>query len=118
MAGELLPAAQMTENKGPDSLEANLRRLMNDHHLYGYHVRISTGSAAGWPDWVIIGPNGVLFRELKSQQGTLSVDQRHVGSMLGRQGLNWAVWRPQHLHDGTIQNQLGEIAAHKQGSLI
>ncbi len=87
-------AAAMTEDDGPDSLEANVRDLMNGLHLWGWHPRISIGSKRGWPDWVILGPNGALFRELKTQRGDLSIDQRSVGSKLTRAGLSWCVWRP------------------------
>lgn len=109
---------KMKEDQGPDSLEANLRRLMKDYHLYGFHARSAIGSEAGWPDWVIIGPNGILFRELKSHRGELTVEQRSVGSKLGKVGLDWAVWRPQHYFDGTIERRLAAIAAIKQESLL
>ena len=100
----------MTEDDGPDSLEANLRELMKDLGLWGWHPRISIGSKRGWPDWVILGPRGALFRELKSQRGDLSIDQRAIGSMLTRAELSWAVWRPADLLDGTIVRQLRSIA--------
>lgn len=104
-------AARMLEDRGPDSLEAHLRKLLADLGLWGYHVRNSIGSERGWPDWVIIGPGGIRYRELKSEAGTLSVDQRKVGAMLTRAGANWAVWRPRDLLNGTIERQLREIAA-------
>jgi hypothetical protein len=111
-------AWKMKEDTGPNSLAANLRRLMSDYHLYGFHARSAIGSEAGWPDWVIIGPNGILFRELKSQRGELTPEQRSVGSKLAKVGLDWAVWRPQHLFDGTIERRLAAIAMHKQESLV
>lgn len=111
-------AWKMKEDQGPDSLEANLRRLMKYYHLYGFHARSAIGSEAGWPDWVIIGPTGILFRELKSQRGELTVEQRRVGSKLAKVGQDWAVWRPQHLLDGTIERRLSAIATIKQESLI
>lgn len=112
--GQRLIAAAMTEDRGPDSLEANLRQLLDDLGLFGYHPRNSIGSAKGWPDWVILGPCGSLFRELKSQRGTLSIDQRRVGSKLTRAGLNWGVWRPADLLDGTIARQLASITTPPQ----
>jgi len=103
-------AWSMSEDRGPDSLEANLRRLMKNLGLWSYHTRDSKRSEKGWPDWVILGPRGSLFRELKSQRGTLSVDQRRVGAMLTRAGHDWATWRPADLFDGTIARQLAAIA--------
>ena len=105
-------AAAMPEDRGPDSLEANLRRLLRDFGIWGFHPRNSVGSERGWVDWVLIGPRGVLFRELKSERGQLTPEQRKVGSMLTRAGCNWAVWRPRDLLDGTITRQLAGIAAH------
>lgn len=107
-------AYAMAEDRGPDSLEAHLRKLMADLDLWGFHPRTSIGSAKGWPDWVILGPNGALFRELKSERGSLTPEQRAVGSKLTRAGLNWSTWRPSDLLDGTIARQLSAIAAHPE----
>lgn len=104
-------AAAMPEDRGPDSLEANVRKLMADLGLFGYHPRVSKGSQAGWPDWVIIGRAGILFRELKSESGTVTPEQRHVGELIVRAGGNWAVWRPRQLLDGTIARELAGVAA-------
>jgi hypothetical protein len=104
-------AAAMAEDRGPDSLDAHVRKLIADLGLFGYHPRNSKGSAAGWPDWVIIGRAGILYRELKSEAGTLSPEQRRVGELITRAGGNWAVWRPRHLVDGSIGRELADLAA-------
>jgi hypothetical protein len=103
-------AYEMPEDRGPDSLEANLRELMADLGLWGYHTRDSRRSERGWPDWVITGPRGALFRELKSESGKLSPDQRRVGGRLACAGLDWAVWRPRDLYAGVIAAQLARVA--------
>lgn len=103
-------ALAMPEDRGPDSLEMHLRKLIDDLGLWGYHTRNSFGCMPGWPDWIILGPGGGLFRELKSENGTLSTDQRIVGAKLTRAGFNWDVWRPTQLLDGTIARQLAGIA--------
>lgn len=110
-------AAAMPEDRGPDSLEAHLRRLLKDMGIWGFHPRNSVGSEKGWPDWVLLGPNGALFRELKSESGRLSVEQRHVGSMMMNAGLSWSTWRPSDLLSGVIERQLSGIAA-VQGKLF
>ena len=102
-------AFAMTEDTGPDSLDAHVRKLMADLRLEGMHVRNSVGSRRGFPDWEIWG-NRILWRELKSERGTLTVDQRRVGSLITKAGGDWAVWRPQHLVDGTIARQLARVA--------
>ena len=103
-------AFTMSEDRGPDSLDSHLRRMMKDLDLWGYHTRNSMGSNAGWVDWVILGPNGGLHRELKTERGRLTVDQRKVGSRLLKAGFDWQVWRPSDLLNGTIAWQLKGIA--------
>lgn len=109
-------AAAMLEDRGPDSLDAHVRRLMADLGLWGYHTRNSKGSARGWPDWVIVG-NGILYRELKTEHGAVTAEQRSVGARITRAGGNWAVWRPRDLLSGAIARQLGDLAA-VQGELF
>jgi hypothetical protein len=104
-------AAAMTEDRGPDSLDAHVRKLIADLGLFGYHPKNSKGSQAGWPDWVIIGRAGILYRELRTEHGTVSADQRHVGELITRAGGNWGVWRPRQLLDGTIARELAGLAA-------
>jgi hypothetical protein len=104
-------AAAMPEDRGPDSLDAYVRKAIADLGLFGYHPRNSKGSAAGWPDWVIVGRGGILYRELKTEHGSLSPEQRHVGELITRAGGNWAVWRPRDRLDGSIGRELASLAA-------
>jgi hypothetical protein len=64
----------------------------------------------GWPDRVFVGPRGALFRELKSQTGELTHDQRLLGYRMVACGLNWAVWRPSDLAGGKVRRELKAIA--------
>ena len=105
-------AFAMPEDRGRGSLEAHLRKLLDDLGLFGYHTRNSIGSAKGWPDWVILGPRGALFRELKTERNGLTPEQRLVGAKLTRAGLDWAVWRPSDLLNGTITRQLHRISVN------
>jgi hypothetical protein len=103
-------AAAMPEDRGSDSLDAHVRKLIADLGLFGYHPRNSKGSAAGWPDWVIIGRAGILYRELKSEAGSLSPEQRRVGELITKAGGNWALWRAaasgrRHHRPGTGQRR-------------
>lgn len=102
-------AWSMLEDRGPDSLDSHVRRLMKDFGLDGFHCRNSIGSRRGFPDWEIWGTS-VIWRELKTERGTLSVDQRRVGSLITRAGGDWSTWRPRDLFDGTIARQLAAIA--------
>jgi hypothetical protein len=115
-AAQRAVAYAMTEDRGPDSLEANLKKLLDDLGLFGYHTRNSIGSAKGWPDWTILGPDGSAFRELKAMRGVLSVEQRRVGSKLTRAGLDWGVWTPAELLNGVIARQLARIAGLQEAA--
>lgn len=103
-------ALAMTEDRGPDSLDAYVRRLIKDLGLWGYHARNSRGSEPGWPDWVIIGTR-IIHRELKTEHGTLTREQRDVGARITRAGGSWKVWRPSDRLSGQIARELTEVAA-------
>lgn len=105
-------AYSMPEDRGSRSLAANVQEIMDDLGLWGYHPYDSRRSQPGWPDWVILGPRGALFRELKAEGRQLTPEQRSVGARLISSGLNWAVWRPRDLFNGVIPAQMLAIAAH------
>lgn len=81
--------------------------------LYAYHLdaarRRFNPTSKGFPDWVIAGPSGILFRELKGIDGTLTTEQRHWGAVLRCGGGNWAVWQPAHARNGTIEAELDAL---------
>ncbi len=117
-AGTKAIAAAMSEDRGPDSLEAHVRKLMKDLGLTGFHVEKSLDveknqknvSVKGWPDWTIRGPHGVLFRELKSQRGRVEPEQREWLDALAADGADVGVWRPSDLLSGRIQRELMAIS--------
>lgn len=90
-------------------LERELRRLLTRHGLYGYHNPDSRRSAAGFPDWVIIGVGGILWRELKAPFEQPSGEQRRVGYLLQASGADWDVWRPLDFTTGRIAAELAAI---------
>lgn len=104
-----IQAAAMTEDRGPDSLDAHVRKLMKDLGLWGYHPLNSIGSRKGWPDWTIIG-NRIIYRELKSERGTLRPDQALVRDLILAAGGDWALWRPSDLLSGRIASELTAIS--------
>lgn len=67
------------------------------------------GDGAGFPDLVIVGPGGVLYRELKSARGRVEADQVVWLRALQTAGANAAVWQPEHLTDGTIPSELAAL---------
>ena len=67
-------------------------------------------TAPGWPDWVLIGPRGLLFREVKGDGDKLSGEQRAVGYALQAHGLNWDTWRVDDHFSGRIRREIEAIA--------
>lgn len=65
-----------------------------------------SADGAGFPDLVIVGRHGVLFRELKGTDGRLSPEQRAWITDLHEAGHDVEVWRPKDWIDGRILAQL------------
>src|SRR6266702_8909514 len=86
------------------------RGLCPELGLWWYHSYDSTRSSPGWPDLVILSRRGILFRELKTEDATLTFEQRRVGVLLKPAGQSWEVWRPSDLFAGIIERQLRRIA--------
>jgi hypothetical protein len=86
---------------------AAVRELANG--LLLYHATDSRRDAPGFPDLVIAGPRGVLFRELKSAAGRLRPDQTTWRYTLMAAGADYAVWRPADLADGRVAAELDRL---------
>lgn len=87
-------------------LDGHVRRLLRDLRLLGYHTHDSRRSEAGFPDWTIVGPGGLLFRELKTRHGVLTSAQSRWRYALEAASADYAVWRPADLIDGRIAAEL------------
>ena len=62
-----------------------------------YHTRYSVGSNAGWPDLVLVRPGHpgrLIFAELKTERGKLTVAQELWIEALRSAGAEVYVWRP------------------------
>ena len=70
------------------------------------HWRTATqGDGRGWPDLVLVRER-VLYRELKSDRGTLSVEQQDWIHALKLAGQDVDVWRPADWTSGEIERVL------------
>lgn len=103
---EQVLAARMRE----EELEEAVRGLCAVYRLSRYHTRNSRKSDSGWPDDVIAGPGGVLFRELKRQNQGPRPSQDHWLSVLSAAGFDVDVWRPSDLLSGRIDRELRKAA--------
>ena len=89
-----------------------VRAMVRDLGLLAFHAADSRRSwGRGYPDLTIVGRGGTIFRECKTEAGSLSPEQRQWGGALKRAGQNWAVWRPRDLMSGGIGRQLADLAA-------
>jgi hypothetical protein len=94
-------AARMPERE-LQQLVADLCRVLG---LWHFHVQHSRGMTPGWPDSVIVGER-IIYRELKSERGRLSPEQRATGDALTAAGADWKVWRPRDWLSGDIELEL------------
>lgn len=76
--------------------------------LMWYHVPDSRRSNAGFPDLVIVGPRGMLYAELKAQNGRVTKDQHRWLDGLENAGAEVHVWRPSQWRE--VERRLLEIA--------
>jgi len=87
-------------------LERAVKGLIATYRLLGYHPYDSRRSTPGFPDWVVVGPGGCVFRELKSETGLLSGMQKRCLYALTAAGVDASVWRPRDLVSGRVVREL------------
>ena len=68
----------------------------------GYRTPVSGPLGKGWPDLVLVRER-VIFAELKSDKGKLSLEQDYVLGELRNAGAEVYVWRPQD------RDEIGEV---------
>lgn len=73
------------------------------------HANCKGSWGAGFPDLVIAGPGGVIFREVKTARGRVETQQWDWAHLLIKDGCDWQIWRP-HMWPEIIKKQLGRLA--------
>ncbi|TNC19089.1 VRR-NUC domain-containing protein [Amycolatopsis alkalitolerans] len=91
-------------------MQVEVRTAAAELGIRCFHPHESRRDMPGWPDLVLFGRGGLIFRELKSTAGRVSRDQQLVGAELARAGADWAVWRPKDWLDGRIHRELNQLA--------
>ncbi len=101
---QLLLAKKMSERQLQDQVVELAERM----GWLTYHVFDSRRSNAGFPDLVLVHPRQrrTLWRELKSEAGTLRPEQKKWLLTLQTAGEDAELWRPRDWFAGTIENEL------------
>ena len=101
--------ALIASTMAEDELQANVLDLCRVFGLLAYHTHDSRRSVAGFPDLVIVGRRGVLYRELKTSAGKPTRDQQIWLSALTGAGADACLWRPGDWLSGLIRRQLEAV---------
>lgn len=101
----------MNEAQLQESAETFARFLgVMVHHQLTYcprcHRPLPAAGDAGFPDLVLAGPYGVMFRELKASAGLLRPRQTRWRHQLIAGGADYQVWRPLDWINGRIEDQI------------
>lgn len=95
-------------------LEADLEQIVADLcrtlGVLRYHTHRSQHSPAGFPDDVIAGPGGTLFRELKREGKNPTPEQQKWLDVLHDNGHDVGVWRPRDWFTGRIEAEVRAAA--------
>ena len=94
-------------------LEEHVRDACKKLGVLRIHIYHARGTTPGVPDDILIGPRGVLWRELKTMTGHVSPAQRAMGQALLAAGQDFAVWRPVDWVSGEIARQLLVISGKR-----
>lgn len=98
-------ATAMTE----DEFLAAIRQSCRSLNIRTFHPYDSRRSEPGFPDLVIVGVRGVLFRELKTEKGKVTTVQAQWIQALQVAGADAGLWRPSDWHNGRIRTELRRI---------
>lgn len=102
---------QMARAMMEAELEELVRQACGTLRLRRFHTLRPKGSPAGFPDDVILGPGGVLYRELKREGKNPTPDQQAWLDGLSATGHDAGVWRPTDWYSGRIMAELRAVSA-------
>lgn len=86
-------------------------RLCSKYHHYAFHSTDSRKDQGkqGFPDLCIVGTS-VLFAELKTNYGSMSIKQTDWRYKIQAAGAKHVIWRPSDLENGTIEQVLKDMS--------
>lgn len=74
--------------------QSRILRACNTHGVLNFHPYDSRRSEPGFPDLVLVGRGGVLFREIKIETGRVATMQKFWLASLTAAGQDAGIWRP------------------------
>lgn len=83
--------------------------LINRAVVRGRYVTPYKGTGKGWPDLTVVGPGGMLFRELKQDGKYPTPEQRLWLAALAAAGGDAGVWKTADWDSGRIERELQAI---------
>lgn len=97
---------KMGEDTPKTGLKAHVVGLIRVLALDGYHTAFSLRSMTGFPDFVIWGPGGAIYRELKGDGYEPTPEQAVVLQSLRDAGQDAGWWNPDDWYSGRIEREL------------
>src|SRR5260370_40341743 len=108
-----MPAVTGSSLMSEAELDAAVRELAALLGVRVYSVRNSRAgvvTSRGYPDLTLVGPGGIMWRELKRERKTATREQLAWGRAITGAGGSWKVWRPQDLPRRGIGAEVGRVA--------
>jgi hypothetical protein len=95
-----------------DELGAEVATLANDLGIWWHHCRDSRycQGVAGLPDLLLIGDRGLMFAELKGDNGRSSRQQLRYAARLMQAGAKYQLWTPEQWRAGWVRRRLQAIS--------
>lgn len=99
---------RVAKDMSEETLRVRVKALAKSLGWISYHTQNSRRSDPGWPDMAMVHPvrGRFMVRELKTMRGRLTPEQREWLDGLTHAGVDAGLWRPIHLLDDTVFNEL------------
>lgn len=108
-------ARQMPEAVLQEHVRSACKRLGVLH----WHHKRPKGTEPGWPDSFMVGPAGILVRELKVEdprKGKVTGPQQEALDAMAAQGLDTGVWRPSDWISGRVTDEILVISGRRKAT--
>lgn len=91
------------------AFQVSVEQRATRYGLKVYHTKDPRRSRKGFPDLVLLGPGGIVYRELKVPPRTTTVEQEQWLALLRQVGQDAKVWQPDDMRSGEIEHTLARL---------